>query len=637
MKLRAILIASVVTALLLGAAGWLYAHPAHDGGKEIQRAVSAVRDIMIASTDWSMELMRVQDAPDPDFDGLAAFVPRMAALKTELARAARGIPGMPQPLAADIAAYAATVTAKEERIERYKSGYALLRNSQQFLPVAAADAEAAATEIDDDSLAAAVANLAADIAGWIDRPDVESASRAAALARSLRASLTGAPASPGEADGWARPVANEYPVRFGSALDAVVNHANVLVRQLRSTEDDFRAAMSDDISALSAELVRDLEAEADGIEAKAGQYEAGMFAAVAALAVFWIGFAVQQTRAARAAPAPAGTPALPPAKQGDAPAAARATARRTQTIREAAASARRRAEEPTARRTPEPGPEPAPAPEPAAETASPEPAPEAAAASGADEPAIDSRRALEHDLIAASAADAFAQSADRIAGDMRRMQQAYDRMREALQGAAEAFAEPIGGVDIRDELETVSTLAQNAQREADGVARFAQRLASLSAGPADFDGAPVDVNACVDEIIAALDAEAAAAVVRNTGAVPEIFGSKSEIRLLIAKVVENSVRAVTGARDGKGTIKIDTAARGGEILITVIDNGEGIPRDRRKRIFEPFYTSHDGAAGMGLTLADRLARKYNGSVRVSSIPGQGTMTRIALRLGASEP
>ena len=132
-------------------------------------------------------------------------------------------------------------------------------------------------------------------------------------------------------------------------------------------------------------------------------------------------------------------------------------------------------------------------------------------------------------------------------------------------------------------------------------------------------------------------ADIAAAVSKRLGDVPGLFASRTEIRLLLAQVIENSVRAVQGLEDRKATIKIDTAWRNKDVLITVIDNGGGITPDRRRQIFRPFYTSRNGAMGLGLTLAGHLVKKYEGGIRVNSLPGQGTVTRITLPTGIPGP
>ena len=153
---------------------------------------------------------------------------------------------------------------------------------------------------------------------------------------------------------------------------------------------------------------------------------------------------------------------------------------------------------------------------------------------------------------------------------------------------------------------------------------------------AQLTGQLAAVNACIDEAIATTGAESAVTVARKLGTVPEIFASRTDIRLLVAKIIENSLHAVEGLDDRNGTIKIDTARKNDEILVTIIDNGVGITPDKRSRIFKPFYTSREGAMGLGLPLAGHLARKYEGGIKINSLPGQGTVTRITLPTGLPE-
>ena len=147
----------------------------------------------------------------------------------------------------------------------------------------------------------------------------------------------------------------------------------------------------------------------------------------------------------------------------------------------------------------------------------------------------------------------------------------------------------------------------------------------------------VDVNACIEDILAATRADSAANVNRCLGDVPDIFASRTEVRLLLAQVLKNSLRALEDVEGRPPTIKINTAQRNDDILITVIDNGPGIAPERRRSIFRPFYTSHDGAMGLGLTLASHLVRRYEGAIKVNSLPGQGTVTRITLPTGTPGP
>ena len=147
----------------------------------------------------------------------------------------------------------------------------------------------------------------------------------------------------------------------------------------------------------------------------------------------------------------------------------------------------------------------------------------------------------------------------------------------------------------------------------------------------------VDVNACIEEVLAATGVRESAEVRTRLGAVPEVFASRTEVRLVLAQLVDNAARAVEGVEGRTGSIKVDTVARAGELVVTVIDNGEGIPPERRKHIFRPFYTTREGAMGLGLTVVGHLVKKYEGGVKVSSLPGQGTVARITLPTGDGAP
>jgi signal transduction histidine kinase len=64
----------------------------------------------------------------------------------------------------------------------------------------------------------------------------------------------------------------------------------------------------------------------------------------------------------------------------------------------------------------------------------------------------------------------------------------------------------------------------------------------------------------------------------------------------------------------------------------VRDDGPGMTEEIRARIFEPFFTSRDGGAGLGLTFVQRVVQEHRGRISVDSTPGRGTVFTIELPL-----
>ena len=240
-------------------------------------------------------------------------------------------------------------------------------------------------------------------------------------------------------------------------------------------------------------------------------------------------------------------------------------------------------------------------------------------------------------FVVKSIAGILAVSAEEIAGRMDYLRRAQQRIQEVLQ-SGEAAPDLSNSEDLDEQIEAISSIALNVRQRMNSIADLAKRLESFSSTSGNnADRRMIDINSCVEGVIEVVGAENDATIVKNLGEIPEIFASRTEFHMLLAELIENSVFAVQGLVERKGVIKIDTAQKNDEILITVIDNGAGITQERRMNIFKPFYTSRDDAMGIGLALAGHLVKKYEGVIKINSLPGQGTVARITLPAGISAP
>lgn len=94
------------------------------------------------------------------------------------------------------------------------------------------------------------------------------------------------------------------------------------------------------------------------------------------------------------------------------------------------------------------------------------------------------------------------------------------------------------------------------------------------------------------------------------------------------------LNARTAMKGRTGVIRIASAAREGELLISVADEGCGIEEALLGRIFDPFYTTQDvgGGIGLGLTVANDVVRAHNGQISVGSTVGKGSTFLVRLPL-----
>jgi signal transduction histidine kinase len=63
-------------------------------------------------------------------------------------------------------------------------------------------------------------------------------------------------------------------------------------------------------------------------------------------------------------------------------------------------------------------------------------------------------------------------------------------------------------------------------------------------------------------------------------------------------------------------------------MLTVTDQGVGIPQDELENIFQPFRSSFGKGTGLGLAIVYRIVSDYNAAIDVQSEPGQGTTFRV---------
>ncbi|HKS36070.1 MAG TPA: ATP-binding protein [Verrucomicrobiae bacterium] len=112
-------------------------------------------------------------------------------------------------------------------------------------------------------------------------------------------------------------------------------------------------------------------------------------------------------------------------------------------------------------------------------------------------------------------------------------------------------------------------------------------------------------------------------------ALPPLLMQRSHLYESLVNILQNAREAM----NGRGVI--DVSARVGEnysVVVAVGDNGSGIPQEKIRQIFEPYFTTKEKGTGLGLAIVKHNTEIYGGTVRVESELGKGT--RFALEFPA---
>ena len=103
-----------------------------------------------------------------------------------------------------------------------------------------------------------------------------------------------------------------------------------------------------------------------------------------------------------------------------------------------------------------------------------------------------------------------------------------------------------------------------------------------------------------------------------------ITADPSELEQIFTNLFLNSLDAMSRG----GRLAIEVFEKDGRVIVRVSDSGTGIAEDVLSSIFEPFFSTKSRGTGMGLPVAQRIARMYEGSMEVESTSPQGTTFRL---------
>lgn len=125
--------------------------------------------------------------------------------------------------------------------------------------------------------------------------------------------------------------------------------------------------------------------------------------------------------------------------------------------------------------------------------------------------------------------------------------------------------------------------------------------------------------------------------VQNKNSNSYVVGNKNQIVQAFRNVLQNSIEAIERRRQQEpkliGSVFVQVGVKNRQILVTIQDNGDGIPKQALPKVFNPLFSLKKGAqvSGLGLTVAFQIINRHKGTLELSSHLGSGTTARISMK------
>lgn len=208
----------------------------------------------------------------------------------------------------------------------------------------------------------------------------------------------------------------------------------------------------------------------------------------------------------------------------------------------------------------------------------------------------------------------------------------------AIRGAAETLLD--GDVEPEDQQRFLTTIALEAER----LGRLANDLLTLQrieGATGELPLKQVDLRLAADRSAAMLEPllEDRAVTLTINGRAPLVLGDVDRLQQVVLNLVDNASRIVGEG----GHVVVELTREGDRAVLSVIDDGPGIPETDLPRLFDRFYradtsrTRSGGGAGLGLAITRAIVTAHGGRIEAANMPEGGARMTVTLPTIAEEP
>ena len=225
----------------------------------------------------------------------------------------------------------------------------------------------------------------------------------------------------------------------------------------------------------------------------------------------------------------------------------------------------------------------------------------------------------------------------RLADAMERMRLGIlnrdEQLRLMLAQVAHEIRNPLGGLELfasaasdTDDAVERTRIMDRIRGEVSSLNRIIEEFLTF-ARPTSVDLERVDLRQSIEAAVFLAGDEEDRVTVHLPPEPLPARADPDQVKRLVLNLIRNALQVAD-------RVDVEAKFEHGESVITVADDGPGVPADRRERIFEPFVTDKEQGAGLGLAIVRRVAEAHGGRVVVDPEPhpafGKGARFRVYL-------
>ncbi|MDP7434120.1 MAG: PAS domain S-box protein [Myxococcota bacterium] len=187
--------------------------------------------------------------------------------------------------------------------------------------------------------------------------------------------------------------------------------------------------------------------------------------------------------------------------------------------------------------------------------------------------------------------------------------------------------------------EEIEEIIEDARQGAERVRRIVSGLRNFSRSDNERTER-VDVRRILDLSckIAADEIQHRARLIEAYGDMPKVDANETQLSHVFVNLLVNAAHAFEGTAREDNEIRISSGVDENHVIVSVQDNGRGIPVELIDEIFQPFVTTRrvEGGSGLGLPISQNIIQGYGGQINVESRSGEGSTFSVVLPIAVGE-